>query len=109
MRLSVSYFWLLSGLRLSWRLFHQQDRIRTGTFAVFVGSAYETLVPYVDAVGFPSGFTSSGASGSPLYGGAIQVSEDQVRHVYLLRASRRPLQAACIVIDMRSFRRSLAR
>src|SRR6266700_1876317 len=34
------------------------------TFAGFVGSAYKTLVPYVDAVGFPSAFTASSASGS---------------------------------------------
>src|SRR5882757_5599328 len=61
---SVSYFWFLPSLRL----FPGDDfitrRICTGLSDFFRAAVYETLVPCVNAVGFPSAFTSSSASGS---------------------------------------------
>src|SRR4029453_4757795 len=53
MRLSVSYIWFLLGLRLSRRWFHRKETIRAVTLAIFVASAYKTLVQYV-RVGVPA-------------------------------------------------------
>src|SRR5438552_1489406 len=61
---SVSYFWFLPSLRL----FRGDNFITRRICAELSGfsraAVYETLVPCVNAVGFPSAFTSSGASGS---------------------------------------------
>src|SRR4029450_5308838 len=53
MRLSVSYIWFLLGLRLSRRWFHRKETICAVTLAIFVASAYKTLVQYV-RVGVPA-------------------------------------------------------